>query len=84
MPKGKVIDRMYAFVATDEDGDEGICARFNRATGEWMPLVGADAARLESLTPIAQELADALGKPIRVLKFSTRTEVQTIQPRTGN
>lgn len=84
MPKGKVIEKMYAFVMTGDDGDEGVCGRLNPATGEWMPLVGADTERLEELFPFAQRLADVTGRPIRLLKFATRSEVRMIRPRTGN
>lgn len=71
------IDQIWAFVSVDEKGDEGLCA-FQSSMG-WTPLIAADEARLESLRPVAQRIADASGKPIRLLKFSTREIVEEIQ-----
>lgn len=74
MPK---ITEMFAFIAEDAGpDDEGIPAEFMQ--GAWMPLVGADMARMESLRPVARRLAAALGKPIKLVKFSTRTEIEEI------
>lgn len=71
------IDEMFAFVSDDPDG-EGVCA-VHTATG-WMPLMGADLARVESLRPIAQAIADQTGRRIRIVRFTTREEVGTIVP----
>ncbi len=48
-----------------------------------MPLVGADQGRLESLRPAAQQIADAMGKPVKMLMSSVRTEVAVLMPRAG-
>ncbi|MBA7588167.1 hypothetical protein ES708_30218 [subsurface metagenome] len=75
MPK---ITQMYAFVAEDSGpDDEGI-------TGIWMgeifmPLVGADMARVNSLRPAAEAIARKTGKPIKLLHFSQREELEVIQ-----
>lgn len=46
-----IIDEMYAFCAEEKPGDEGVVGFF---TGEgWLPLVGADMARVEELRKIA-------------------------------
>lgn len=75
-----IIKTMTVFVADDETG-EGVAAMF--LNGTWMPLVAADEARVESLSGMAQQIADATGKSIKVLRFSVRTQIGTIEPRTG-
>jgi len=72
-----VIDKIYAFVAEDSGPqDEGITG-FNSSMG-WMPMVAADRARVDSLIPIAKEIAAATGKKIKLLEFSVRSELMTI------
>lgn len=74
--KSQTIDNIYAFVATEDDGSEGITGFQHNNT--WMPMVCADVARLESLRPIAHQIAKQTGKPIKLIHFSVRTEVETI------
>lgn len=75
----KRIEQMYAFVVEDEDDDmEGIPALMG-ASGS-LPLVGADMARIESLRPSVEEMAKLLGKPITLLRFEVRTEMEVIEP----
>lgn len=71
------IERMFAYIASDETG-EGIVAM--TADGISMPLVGADAARMLSLRPIAERLVKQTGKPIKLVRFDQRTEIETIKP----
>lgn len=74
MPK---IDEMYAFVVEDSGpDDEGIIGMNTK--GGWMPLVGADMARIESLRPIARDIAHQLGKPVKLLHFDNRMELEVI------
>lgn len=74
MPK---IDEMYAFVVEDSGpDDEGIIGMNTK--GGWMPLVGADMARIESLRPIARNIAYQLGKPVKLLHFDNRKELEVI------
>lgn len=72
MPK---ITEMYAFVTQDGDDpdDEGVMGI--KIGGTWMPLVGADMARVESIRPHAEEIAEATGKSFRVLKFKLVGEI---------
>lgn len=72
MPK---IDRLFAFVAQNTGpDDEGIMAML-MPDGTWMPLIGADFARLSSLWPMADEIRKQSGKPYRVLEFSVRRDI---------
>lgn len=71
---------MYCFAVSDkDDDDEGVAAISSRLGP--MPLVGADLTRIESLLPKAQVVADELGKPIRIYKFSHREQIGEINPR---
>lgn len=74
------IDIMYAFIAEEPDGSEGVTA-FQSNKGLWMPMVGADIARIESLKEIAQQLANASKCKIRLCRFIVREEVEEISPR---
>lgn len=47
-----------------------------------VPMVGADAARVESLKPMAQAMATQLKKNIKIVVFSNREEIGVIKPRT--
>lgn len=68
------IEEMYAFVAEDSGPDDEGLIGMNTGSG-WMPLVGADMARVESLKPIAREIAEATGKKIKILHFTQREEL---------
>jgi hypothetical protein len=73
-----LIEEMYAFISYDkDDNDEGICAMNTR--GMWIPMVGADMARVESLKPVAQQIVSMTGKKIKICKFSTREVLEIIK-----
>lgn len=75
------IDEMFAFVAWDTGpNDEGVTA-FCGPDGVWRPMVGADMTRVAALREHAQAIANVTGKPIRLLRFSTRSEVEVIAPQ---
>jgi len=68
---------MFAFVAEDTGpDDEGIIG--TKTSEGWMPLVGADMARVDSLRPIAEAIAHQLGKPVKLLRFGTCEELEVI------
>ena len=73
------INNIWAFLSTDDDG-EGVCAAPIGNGMLTMPLIAADKARLESLKPIAQKLANLFNKPVRLAKFTTREDVEVYQP----
>ncbi len=68
------IEEMYAFVAEDSGPDDEGVVGINTGSG-WMPLVGADMARVESLKPIAREIAARTGQKIKLLHFTHREEL---------
>lgn len=69
------IDEMFAFVAENPDG-EGVMGI--RQDGAWLPLVGADMARIASLKPMVEKIARESGVLVKLVKFSVRTELETI------
>ena len=66
------IEKMYAFVAENDEG-EGVMAF--KSGNIWMPMVGADFERIESLLPIAQEMSKVSGKEFRIIQFDNRKDV---------
>lgn len=72
--KGLKIEKLYAWVATEPDGGEGVCAVHIPALGGMVPLVGADRERIESYRPHAEQTRKASGYPVRMVEFSTRVD----------
>ena len=75
------INEMFAFVSQDDGGDEGITA-FTEGN-MWMPMVGADFARVDQLKPMARRLAKTSGRPIRIYRYKVRELIETIGPDDG-
>jgi hypothetical protein len=70
------ISEVHAYIVVTENGDEGIAAFLSE--GVWMPMICADMARVESMRPMARRIAEATGQEVRLVKFATRTDVETI------
>jgi len=75
MPK---IEKIYAYVATEAPGDEGILAMFLPGTHTWFPLVGADMERINSLKPYAEKVARQTNKRVVLAEFSVRKDLEVI------
>jgi hypothetical protein len=75
------IEELWAFIAENETG-EGLAGFWDPNSG-WMPMVAADERRVISLRPMAERIARESGKPIRLVRFHVRTEVETIDPQTA-
>jgi hypothetical protein len=74
---GHRIDTLWAFVSIDGDDDnEGVCAM--RGPDGWMPLVASDEARVNSLRPLVAQMARVAGRPIKLVRFDQRTELETL------
>jgi len=71
------IDTMFAFIAVDDEG-EGITG-FKSPMG-WMPMVGADMDRVEQFKPLAQQLSNTSGKRIVIAQFTTREDLEILEP----
>ncbi len=78
MPK---ITELYCYIAEDAGPeDEGVAA-FLGPGGMWMPMVGADKVRMEALRPMALTIATQLGKPLRLVRFTRREELELVKPQ---
>lgn len=66
----KKLTELWAWVATEPDGGEGILASSAVQDGFLMPLVGGDEARMRSLEPHARQIAIVAGVPVRLVRFS--------------
>jgi len=70
----KIIGRGLAEEGID---DEGVVAM--KLGNNWLPMVGGDMDRMNSLKPIATEMANQTGKKITLTKFSIRTDMEVIK-----
>jgi hypothetical protein len=73
------IDQLWAFLSLD-DGGEGVCAAPLGNSGITAALVAADKRRVDSLIPIAREVASMFKKPVRLAKFKQREDVEIYLP----
>ena len=77
MPK---IEAIYALASIDEGPeDEGVVAA--RGGDSWMPLVGADEDRVESLRPLAMAIPRTTGKRIVLARFKNREDLEELKPQ---
>jgi len=76
------IEEMYAFIAEDSGPDDegviGIQTISREHAPIWLPLVGADMARVNSLRPIAQGIGRQIGKKVTLVHFSNRRDLEVI------
>jgi hypothetical protein len=63
-----------------DDAGREVVAQARLITGEYAPLIAADAARLESMMPAARGLARASNINMRLVKFTGRLDVEEIRP----
>lgn len=80
MSKGKVLDELYAFIAIDDDGDEGIVTCLDLSKQSYAPMIGADMERVNSLRPIAQDITTRTGKRIVLRRFHLTQDVEYLTP----
>ena len=77
------IKEMYAFIAEDSGPDDEGVIGIQTGPGDdgqrlWLPLVGADMARVNSLRPIAQGIGRQIGKKVTLVHFSNRQDLEVI------
>lgn len=68
----KKVDAIYAWIATEPDGGEGICAMEIVLDERPMftPLIGCDMDRVESLREMAVQIREKSGCPVRLVRFA--------------
>lgn len=71
------ITELFAWVATEADGDEGLPAVELLYEGRrmMMPLVGADITRVKSLMVHARGVREATNIPMRLCRFQLVEEI---------
>ncbi len=71
------ITEVYVFVSVDENG-EGIIGQTMDINNQnvFMPFVCADKARLESMRPLAQQIAKENDIKIRLIKLTNREVIE--------
>jgi hypothetical protein len=72
------IGAIHAYVSVGEDDQEGIIGE--NIGGSWLPFIAADEHRLIQLRPIAERIAKASGRPVRLVRFSVREDIEVIEP----
>lgn len=73
-----MIRAVWAAVVIHSDGDEAVPGVMNQS-GMWFPLIAADPKRLEWIRERARELSRESGKAIRIVKFTTREDLEVIK-----
>ena len=72
----QTIDALYAWVATEPDGGEGVCSM--TLGNIHYPLVGADMDRIKSFRKHAEFLREATGYPVRLVRYSMREDLEEL------
>lgn len=67
-----IIEEMFAFCSQSTPGDEGVIAYFSGAG--WVPMVGADMARVEILRQEAIKLGQRSACSVTLKKFKLVNE----------
>jgi hypothetical protein len=66
------ITELFAFVTLDEEGDEGLMG-FHTPDG-WVPMIGADMARISDLQIMADNISRKTGIVYTLKKFKLASE----------
>jgi pyruvate/2-oxoacid:ferredoxin oxidoreductase alpha subunit len=69
---------LTTFTSIGEDDEEGVCA-FLTPTG-WMPMVSADAERVDELMIQARVIAEMTQRPVFVRRWTVPVNVTVIVP----
>ncbi len=70
------IVELYAFVAKDKDGHEGIMGFKNG--DQWFPMIGADIDRVDSLIPIADKISAVTGQQYEIRYFVPKSSQKSV------
>jgi hypothetical protein len=73
------ISQLWLVTYINEAGLETV-AQAKLVTGEYVPLIAADAERLESVMEAARDIAKAKNLKMRLIKFTNRLEIEDIAP----
>src|ERR1700719_5396264 len=73
------VNQLWLVTYINEAGLDTV-AQAKLVTGEYVPLIAADAERLESGMAAARESAEAQNLKMRLVKFTNRLEIEDIAP----
>jgi hypothetical protein len=73
------INQLWFVTYVNEAGQE-IVVQAKAATGEYVPLIAVDSARLENIMAAARGLAKANNLKMRLIKFTNRLDIEDIAP----
>jgi hypothetical protein len=73
------IDQLWLVTFVDEAGRE-IVVQAKLVSGEFVPLIAADAARLDSIMTAGRSIAKATNIRMRLVRFTSRIDVEDISP----
>lgn len=69
------IERLWGFLAVDNDGNEGVTGGNLGPGGTFIPFIGADEDRIKSLRPYVEQMAKMTpGVTIRFVEFTGRID----------
>lgn len=72
------IDEIFAFIACDKEGEGIITVPDGSKEKILVPLIGADQARVDSFKEFAKNIGIRENIKVKLIKFITREEVETI------
>jgi hypothetical protein len=75
-PNEAPITELYAFISTDEKGNDGICA-MTAANGMTLPMVTSKRRNADAMLPTAEKIARLSGRKIKLIRLSERTDLWT-------
>lgn len=73
------MEKLYAWIAQEPDGGEGVITSHLPGMVGMMPLVGGERALVESYRPHAAMFARVTGYPVRLKVFSAGVIVDEIK-----
>lgn len=74
--RGQAIGALYAWIATEPDGGEGLCSA--QIGDTHMPLIGADMDRIKSMRPAAEAVRRASGYQVRLVRYGRREDLEVL------
>lgn len=75
----KQIIKLYAWIARDASGTEGICSWFDEAAQKWVPMIHPNRERMEEAREMALQIHNEGQFPIRLAVFKLEQTLEKYQ-----
>ncbi len=75
-PNEMPLDELHAVLSRDENGNEGIVSWMSDMGA--MPLVFGNPRMIEQLIPMLKQMSAQSKKPLYIVKYTNKQDVQTI------